>query len=232
MIPGEPAPGETGEVGGRPVYAVLLAGGKGTRFWPASRLAHPKQFLTLFGDRSLLRLTWDRFARIVPPERILVVTGRAYTDRVRSELPGLDRWNLLVEPSGHDTAPAAGLAARVALERASDPLLVIAPTDHFIRDEAEFARVLGVGLEAAASGALVTFGIVPDRPATTYGYIEVEEDGAIASAGRPGAGGRAAGSLGGRRFHEKPEPEKAAAYLATGRFFWNAGIFAWRARAF
>lgn len=205
---------------GSPLFAVLLAGGRGTRFWPASRASRPKQFLRLFDERSLLRLTYDRFARILPVERILVVTNPAYAERTALELPDLRSENLILEPSGRDTAPAAALSARVVRERERDAVMVVAPTDHFILDETAFAAALSTGTEAAAAGALVTFGVVPDHPATTYGYIEVED--------RPSTG-QAVRVL---RFREKPGPAEAAAFLASGRFFWNAGIFVWRAEVF
>lgn len=213
------APGQSSPA--RPVFAALLAGGKGTRFWPASRAANPKQFLKLLGDRSLLRSTFDRFRRLVPADRILVVTSPAYVARTLEELPELAPSNLIIEPSGHDTAPAAALAAQAALASDDDPVLVVAPTDHFIADEGAFARALAAGIEAADAGSLVTFGVVPDRPATVYGYIEVE------TAAAPGAL-----ALPVVRFREKPKLDEARAFLATGRFFWNAGIFAWRARVF
>lgn len=208
------------EQGGRPLFAVLLAGGKGTRFWPASRTSHPKQFLALFGTQSLLRLTFERFAGLVPVERILVVTNPSYAARTRSELPELPPGNLLLEPSGRNTAPAAALAARVARERDADPVLVIAPTDHVIKDEGAFAKALSLGMDAANDDALVTFGVVPDRAATMYGYIEVET---------PAPGG---GAVAVRRFREKPGPAEAAAFVESGRFYWNAGIFLWGAAVF
>ena len=207
--------------GSRPVLAALLAGGKGTRFWPASRAARPKQFLKLVGGRSLLRQTWERFARLLPPERILVVASPLYAEKILAEIPELDPAALVLEPSGRDTAPAAGLAVRAAQERFEDPVLVVAPTDHFIRDEARFGEALGSAVAAAGEGALVTFGIVPDRPASVYGYIEVAS---------PIRG--AVGSQSVLRFHEKPDGTTAAQFLSTGRFYWNAGIFVWRTSAF
>jgi mannose-1-phosphate guanylyltransferase len=207
--------------GGRPVIAALLAGGKGTRFWPASRAENPKQFLRLLGDRSLLREAYERFLRILPPERILIVTGTAYAERTRQELPEMPPGNLILEPSGRDTAPAAVLAVRAAAALAGDPIVIIAPTDHHIADQPAFERALAAGIEAAGAGALVTFGIVPDRPATVYGYIEVEK-----KLEKPDE------ALAVLRFREKPDAEEAARFLATGRFFWNAGIFLWRASVF
>ena len=207
--------------GGRPVFAALLAGGKGTRFWPASRASRPKQFLNLLGGASLLRLTFDRFARALPRERIMVVTSPGYAARTLEELPELETENLILEPSGRDTAPAAGLAVRAARARSEDPVVIVAPTDHFIADECAFHEALARGIQAAESGSLVTFGIVPDRPATAYGYIEVD---------RRAEDKREA--LRALRFREKPDAAQAAAFLATGRCYWNAGIFAWRASVF
>jgi len=204
----------------RPVTAVLLAGGKGTRFWPASRSERPKQFLRPTGERTLLRATWDRFVRLVGKERILVVTGPSLVPMTRHELPELPPGNLVIEPSGRDTLPAAALGARSALERDADPVLVVAPTDHAILDEGAFGEALARALRAAGAGALVTFGVRPDRAAPEYGYIERAGD-AEPDESAPVA-----------RFHEKPSPAQAAEYLAAGRFLWNAGIFAWRARVF
>jgi mannose-1-phosphate guanylyltransferase len=207
--------------GPRPVVAALLAGGKGTRFWPASRAATPKQFLELLGDRSLLRGTFDRFARLLPRERILIVTSPAYAARTREALPALAPENLVLEPSARDTAPAAALAVQAAALRHEDPIVVLAPTDHLIEDEEAFGRALKEAIAAAEEGSLVTLGVVPDRPATVYGYIEVAD--------RSSGEIRALPVL---RFREKPDPETAAEFVASGRFFWNAGIFAWRASSF
>jgi mannose-1-phosphate guanylyltransferase/mannose-6-phosphate isomerase len=197
------------------VWVILLAGGRGTRFWPVSRAAHPKQLLRLFGDKTLLRATWERFAATLPKERILVVTGPAYADATRRELPELPLENVILEPSGRDTAPAIALAMREVRGRDPGAVCIVAPTDHFIGDEKAFREALETGVTAAASGSLVTFGVKPDRPATVYGYIETKAD--------PGA----AVAVPVVRFHEKPGPDDARRYLATGRFLWNAGIFAW-----
>lgn len=201
--------------GGYSVWAILLAGGRGTRFWPVSRASHPKQLLRFFGDRTLLRATWDRFTAVLPAERILVVTGPTYAEATRRELPGLPAENLILEPSGRDTAPAIALAMGEVRGRDAGAVCIVAPTDHFIGDEKAFREALAAGIAAAASGSLVTFGVRPDRPATVYGYIETHMD--------PGA----AVAVPVARFHEKPGQEEARRYLATGRFFWNAGIFAW-----
>lgn len=208
---------------GADVRVVLLAGGKGTRFWPASREARPKQFLRLLGDRTLLRLTFERFARIVSPDRIHVVTNGRHAARTRDELPELPEGNLLLEPSGRDTAPAASLAARELGRLGGDPVLLVAPTDHYVQDESAFGDAIHAGIAEAQRGSLVTFGVVPDRPATVYGYIEVRD-----IAARPSSGG----VLQVLRFREKPGAEEAARFFETGRFYWNAGIFAWRIGVF
>jgi len=210
---------------GRPsVWVILLAGGRGTRFWPVSRASHPKQLLRFFGDKTLLRGTWDRFAATVPKERILVVTGPAYADATRRELPELSAANLILEPSGRDTAPAIALAMREVQARDADAVCVVAPTDHFIADQKAFAAALDAGIAAAASGSLVTLGITPDRPATVYGYIETSR--------KTGTGTGAVAALPAARFHEKPDLDDARRYLASGRFFWNAGLFVWSAARF
>lgn len=200
---------------------VILAGGSGTRFWPASTPERPKQFLTLFGRRSMLQQTWDRVRGLVPPARVLVVTGAAFTATVAEHLPEVPPANVIGEPVARDTAGAIALAARVARARFGDPVMVVLPADHMIRPRAAFQADLRAAIAGAASGeVLYTFGIPPSYPATAYGYLE---------RGRrlEGAGGGAEYAL--RRFKEKPDLATARTFLRSGRFYWNAGIFVWRA---
>lgn len=202
------------------VFAALLAGGRGTRFWPASREARPKQFLKLLDERTLLRATWERFAASIPPENILVVASAAHADRIRQELPELQAANLILEPCGRDTAAAAVLAARAVSERDPEGTLVLAPTDHALADESRFRASLDLAIAEAGTGALVVFGVPPSGPSSSYGYIEV---------GVPIEGSGAADVA---RFVEKPDKARAEAFLATGRFYWNAGIFVWKVASF
>ena len=176
-------------MGTLPRVAVILAGGEGRRLWPASTPRRPKQFLRLFGGRTLLEATWER-ARAVPGvDDIWVVTGRPYAELTRQALPGLPPGRLLVEPSGKNTAPALALAAGHIAREHGDAAVLVLPADHYIPDREAFAASAARALEVAAAGeALVTFGIQPTRPETHYGYIELEVR-RQREEGSPGAGG-------------------------------------------
>lgn len=191
--------------------AVLLAGGAGTRLWPLSTEAEPKQFLRLWGETSLLQDAW---ARVRPAaSRVCVATAARYAARTRTELPELAAGDLFLEPSRRNTA-AAILAAALALSRESDAPAVFLPADQTVADPAAFGACLAEAAEVAArEAAIVLLGIRPTRPETEYGYVEVE----------PGSGPRRV-----RRFVEKPSRETAEEYVRAGNFFWNAGIFAFR----
>ncbi|MDD3643114.1 MAG: sugar phosphate nucleotidyltransferase [Candidatus Krumholzibacteria bacterium] len=203
------------------MYAAILAGGTGRRFWPASRAARPKQFLDLTGGGSMLAVTRRRLGRLVPKDRIIVLTVREQLDLVRRELPDIDPGNIFAEPEGRSTAPSLAVACAMVRARGSDDPLLCCPADHLIDGDDSFASDVGTAAEAAASGVLVTFGVRPRYPATGYGYIE---------AGEPFGEGAVARRV--VRFHEKPDREKAARYIETGRFFWNSGIFLWRPSVF
>jgi len=197
------------------LFAVLMAGGSGTRFWPASRRAKPKQFLRLAGKRSLIQATWDRLAGLVPPENVLVVAGEAHADLVRKHLPRLPSGNLLCEPVGRNTTPCIAWAACEIERRAPRSVQVVLPSDHVIHPPKRFRELLRLSAEAAAAeDVLVTLGVRPSSPATGFGYIEQGEP----------AG---AGLFRVARFVEKPERKRAEEFLASGRFLWNAGIFVW-----
>jgi mannose-1-phosphate guanylyltransferase len=201
-----------------------MAGGSGTRFWPASRAARPKQFLPISGGAPMIAETWDRLDGLVPPERILIVTAESQADLVREALPDLAPENLLAEPAARNTAPCVALAAHELARRDPDSVMVVLPADHVIQPAEDFRASLAAGaVEAAESGTLVTFGVRPDHPATGYGYIEAGEE-LRRVAEHPVH--RVA------RFVEKPDLERAKEFLASGRFLWNAGIFVWTTRAF
>lgn len=201
-------------------YAVIMAGGSGTRFWPASRPERPKQLLPLApGDeRSLLRATVDRIAPLVPIERVLVVTSAALAEATREALPDLPAANLLAEPVGRNTAPCVGWAAAVVHRTTPDARLMVLPADHHIGDEEAYLKTLATALDACGDGDLVTVGLKPSRPETGYGYIEVGEkiDEEVWRA---------------RRFVEKPTRERAEQLFASGSYLWNSGMFFFRADA-
>lgn len=204
-----------------PLHVVLLAGGSGTRFWPASRAAWPKQFLALTGSRSLLQESWDRARRLVPVSRLWVVAPRALAPSLRRHLVDLRADRLVVEPAPRDTAPAVALAcARVAAVD-SAAIVAIFPTDQVVQRPAAFVRAVRRGVsEARDRNALVCLGIRPDRPATGFGYLRCE---------RPPRGVRAVAV---RQFVEKPDLRRARRFLRSGEYLWNAGMFIWRATRF
>lgn len=205
------------------VKAVVLAGGSGTRFWPFSRTFLPKQLLPLVEGRSLLRMTVDRVLPLCGREGVVVVTGQGIADAVHRELPELSPEQLLVEPCGRDTAAAVAWAAWQELEAGGNPVLLVLPADHWVGDAGAFRGVMSAAaMLAAETGGLVTVGIVPTRPETGYGYLQLGEE---------VAGKRGVRCFRVRRFVEKPDLEKALAFLAAGCYRWNAGMFAFTAQA-
>jgi mannose-1-phosphate guanylyltransferase len=200
-----------------PRYAVVLAGGSGTRFWPRSRARVPKQLLPIVSTRPLLQETVARLAPLFPAERVCIVTARDQARAVRRHVRGAPR--LLLEPEGRNTAAAIALAALDLARSAPDGVMAVLPADHAITDPATFRADLRLALDlAATSGALVTLGIRPTRAEVGYGWIRPGAD-------VPGTRRRAAWV---RTFVEKPPAARAAAFFAGGRMLWNAGIFAWR----
>jgi mannose-1-phosphate guanylyltransferase len=202
------------------LHAVLLAGGRGTRFWPRSRSARPKQFLDITGEGSMLRLTWERVVPLVPAARILVLTSGGQAPLVRAQLPELPEGNLVAEPVGRNTAPCVGLAARLLLGRSRDAVMAVLPADHRVGRPERFRGALAEAARVAEErDALVTFGIRPTRPETGYGYIrkgpEVERG--EVPVHRVSA------------FIEKPDPERARALVESGEVLWNSGMFVWKA---
>jgi mannose-1-phosphate guanylyltransferase len=213
------------------LHAVIMAGGSGTRFWPESRSAWPKQLLPLSGTRSLIQDTVDRLTTLVPPERILIVTAARLVDAVRQQLPELPKSAVLGEPCRRDTAPCIGLAAFQIMHDDPEATLVVMPADHAImsaqalRDAIRFAAEL---IDATPK-RIVTFGIKPTFAAESFGYIERGKP--IASPNQsPAFDGVACKVFEVARFREKPPAAVAREYLDSGNFYWNAGIFVWRAK--
>lgn len=201
------------------VHLVLLAGGRGTRFWPLSRRRRPKQLLPLLGERTLLRRTWERVAPLGRPERAWVMTAGDLAAACRRELPEVPAARVIGEPEGRNTAPALALAGALALAEDTRAVLAVFPSDHFVADEPAFRRLVRRALRCARDeGALVTLGVTPDRAETGYGYIETEA--------RPAGGA----PLPVRRFVEKPTAARARRFLAGGRHLWNSGTFFFTAR--
>jgi mannose-1-phosphate guanylyltransferase len=198
-------------------FAVIMAGGVGSRFWPSSRARTPKQLLDLTGSgRTMLAATVARLKPDIPVERVIVVTGRVTLDAVAAALPDLPRDNILAEPIGRNTAPCIGWAALHVERRDPDGVLAVMPSDHLVADEPAFMAAVRTAVLAASEGALVTFGITPSRPETGFGYIEM--GGEVADRVREVV-----------RFVEKPDRETAEKYLAAGNFAWNSGMFFFRA---
>jgi mannose-1-phosphate guanylyltransferase len=199
-------------------YPVILAGGRGTRFWPLSRRRRAKQLLALDGKQTMIQQTVARLLPLASAKRFWVVTNEDLKSAIGKQLPKLLKAQILAEPAGRNTAPAIGLAAFLLLRENPQAVIGMFPSDHVIADEKRYRETLERGIEVAAAGPnIVVLGIRPNRPETGYGYIE--------------AGGLLQGdTLHVRRFTEKPNAERAAEFVAAGNFFWNSGMFLWSAQ--
>ncbi len=197
------------------VYAVVMAGGRGERFWPLSTESVPKPFVPLLGARTLLQETVARLTGLIPPERILLSIGEAHRELARRQLPGLPPENLIVEPEGRDTAACLGYCALHLERRDRDALMLAVPADHYVSDASAYRRTIEKGIRSLPGAAAIVFGIVPTRPETGYGYVRAEKPSVPAEAWPV------------MRFVEKPDAARALAYLRAGDYFWNSGIFLW-----
>ena len=201
-------------------FCVIMAGGRGERFWPLSTDLTPKPFLKLMGEKTLIQLTVERALRIVPEERIYVVLGLSQLPVARQQLPFLSDRNFIVEPEGRDTAPCIGFAALTLLKVDAAAIMITLPADHYVPDADGFVSTILSGVACAGTGDyLVTIGIRPARPETGYGYINAHEPFGDA----PGQVYKV------ERIVEKPDAAKALSYMQVGTYYWNAGIFIWRA---
>lgn len=203
-------------------YAVIMAGGGGTRLWPISRQEKPKQLLPLIGQDTLFQGTVQRLENLFPPERILVVTVEEQAREMRVQAPEIPEENYLIETSPRGTASVVGLAASVLLKRDKDASMAVLPADHFIRNRDLFHYLLKAAFDVAANGYLVTLGITPTQPSTAFGYIQQ---------GAPLDGGYKYPTYQVKSFKEKPDEETAQKLLRTGDHSWNSGMFVWRADA-
>lgn len=201
-------------------YAVILAGGVGSRFWPFSRELEPKQFMKIIGEASLLQATIQRLKGAVEPRRVYIITNNIYFYEVKAQVAkfGIPDSNIILEPQGKNTAPAVGLCAKLISRIDKDAVLLVLPSDHYIKNIENFKKTLKKAIACARKDFLVTIGIKPSAPSTGYGYIKVD--------------GKKNGYIAVEKFLEKPDLNKAKKYFKDKRFFWNSGMFIWKASVF
>ena len=207
------------------VFPVIMAGGSGTRFWPLSRQLFPKQLLKIIGDETLIQQTMRRVVTGAPPERVMISTNPPQAESIRVQLSGWKdalKDNFVLEPEGRNTAPAIALVALELVRRDPNAVMLVVPADHIVKGQKEFDAAVALAAELAQQGLLVTFGIKPIRPETGYGYIKPDHKRVL------GKRGTLKGYRVGR-FVEKPDAVKAAQYLKSGDYYWNSGMFVWRA---
>ena len=205
-------------------YCIIMAGGVGSRFWPVSRNAHPKQFLDILGTgRSFLQATVDRFSKIVPVENILIVSAKQYEGLIREQVPQIPSENILLENLKRNTAPCIAYATYKLFKKNPDATVAVTPADHLILNEDVFLETMETVLDhASSSDNLFTLGIKPTRPETQYGYIQANKSTAEV------VGGHASYQV--KTFTEKPDLEMAKVLFSSGEFLWNSGIFVWNLR--
>lgn len=202
------------------LHAIIMAGGSGTRFWPASRACKPKQLLSLAGEETMIEATVKRLDKLAAPERILIVTNRKLIAPIQDCLPSFPAQNSIGEPCKRDTAPCIGLAAALVMRDDPEAIMAVMPSDHVITTDEQFTNALkqGEAIVVADPSCIVTFGIKPSYPAESFGYIERGDE------------LKPAGAFLVKSFKEKPKADLAKQYVAAGNFFWNSGIFIWKAK--
>lgn len=207
-------------------YAVILAGGVGSRFWPFSRELEPKQFMRLLGEESLLQSTIKRVQGIISPQNTYIITNSIYFYELLNQIRifGIPEKNIILEPEGKNTAPAIGLCAKLIKQEDKDAVLVVLPADHYIKNLADFRKAIQAGVASAKKNFLVTIGIKPDKPSTAYGYIKVGKPLQTLSS-KPQA-------LAVERFLEKPNLDKAKKYIQNKNYYWNSGMFIFKTGVF
>jgi mannose-1-phosphate guanylyltransferase len=203
------------------IHGVIMAGGSGTRFWPHSRKRRPKQLLDIAGRKTMIRATVERITPVIPYDRIMIVAGSSHVDEIGRQLPEIDKSRITAEPVGRNTAPCIALAAYKLVKEDPEAVMIVLPADHLIGNESEFRDALEAAADVATGGEyLLTFGVVPNRPETGYGYVRIGDR-------VSGDGSKAVFKV--DRFVEKPDIETAKSYIESGGYLWNSGMFVWRA---
>lgn len=199
---------------------LIMAGGKGERFWPRSRVNLPKQFLNISGNKSMIQQTIDRLKTFIPVEQLFIITNELYAELIKAQIPDLPFENIIIEPIGRNTASCVGLASIIIEERYPDSSMIVIPSDHIIKNEEEFIHIMKTAVEVSkVEDRLVTLGITPTYPETGYGYVEstletIHINNSVVHKVN--------------KFIEKPNEEKATQYLQAGNYYWNSGIFVWK----
>lgn len=204
------------------MYAVIMAGGVGTRFWPRSRFKRPKQFLKILDERTMIEATFDRLGNLIPDDKIYVVTTENQSKQIKEQLSALKPENLIIEPKGKNTAPCIGLSAVILKQRDPEAVMAVLPADHRIQKQQQFHKVLSAaGIVASKRNCLVTIGINPTYPSIGYGYIQV--NGKVDEINETPV-------YKVKTFAEKPDLVTAERFIQSGDFLWNSGMFVWKAQ--